>query len=82
MDILSRIAQARQYPANTKNLFKDAGRISDIAKLSLSQGGPNGANGDMKNIFRFSKVLMNNNIGRSFYMGGYGGYDTHSDQYT
>ena len=35
----------------------------------------------MNSIFRFAKVLMNNNIGRSFYMGGYGGYDTHGDQF-
>lgn len=81
MDTLSQISQSRQYPGNTRDLFKDAGRISDIAKISVSQWGPSGANGDMNNIFRFSKVLMNNNIGRSYYMGWYGWYDTHGDQY-
>lgn len=34
----------------------------------------------MKNVFNFAKILMENNIGRSYYMGGYGGYDTHGDQ--
>ncbi len=36
----------------------------------------------MNNVFKFAKVLMTNNIGRSFYMGGYGGYDTHGSQFT
>ncbi|MBP9779822.1 DUF1800 family protein, partial [Candidatus Gracilibacteria bacterium] len=81
MTLLSQLVQLRQFPGNTRSLFQDAGRISDIAKLSLAQGGPSGANGDMNNIFKFSKVLLNNNIGRSFYMGGYGGYDTHGDQF-
>ena len=35
----------------------------------------------MNSVFRFAKVLMNNNIGRSYYMGGYGGYDTHGNQF-
>lgn len=81
MTLLSQLVQQRQFPGNTRSLFQDAGRISDIAKLSLAQWGPSGANGDMNNIFKFSKVLLNNNIGRSFYMGGYGGYDTHWDQF-
>jgi hypothetical protein len=81
MDIMQNITLSRSYPANTRDLFKDAGRISEIGKLSVAQGGPSGANGDMNNVFKFAKVLMNNNIGRAFYMGGYGGYDTHGDQF-
>jgi uncharacterized protein (DUF1501 family) len=82
MDILSELAKTRKFPGDTTDLFRDAGRISDIAKISVAQGGPGGANGDMNNIFKFSKTLMSNRIGRSYYMGGYGGYDTHSDQLT
>ncbi len=82
MDVMQNITLSRSYPANTRDLFKDAGRISEIWKLSVAQGGPSGANGDMNNVFKFAKVLMNNNIGRSFYMGGYGWYDTHGDQFT
>lgn len=80
MDLLGNIVQTRTYPSNTRSLFSDAGRISDIAKVSVAAGGPSGANGDMNNVFRFAKILMENNIGRSYYMGGYGGYDTHGDQ--
>jgi uncharacterized protein (DUF1501 family) len=82
MSVLSNIAKTRQFPGNTKNLFKDAWRISDIAKISVAEWWPSGANGDMNNIFNFSKILMKNGIGRSYYMGGYGGYDTHGDQFS
>lgn len=81
MDTLESLVQARTYPGNTKNIFSDAGRISDIAKISVAAGGPSGANGDMNNVFRLTKILMDNNIGRTYYMGGYGGYDTHENQY-
>jgi uncharacterized protein (DUF1501 family) len=81
MDAMQNITLSRSYPSNTRNLFKDAGRISEIAKMSVAQWGPSGANWDMNNVFRFAKVLMNNNVGRSFYMGGFGWYDTHGDQF-
>ncbi len=81
MDTMQNITLTRSYPSNTRNLFRDVGRISEIAKLSVSQWGPAGASGDMNSVFRFAKVLMNNNIGRSFYMGWFGGYDTHGDQF-
>lgn len=69
MDTMVKVTLARSFPGNTRNLFKDAGRISEIGKTSVSQGGPGGASGDMNSVFKFAKVLMNNNIGRSFYMG-------------
>lgn len=72
MDAMQKLTLMRTYPGSTRDLFKDAGRISEIAKTSVAQGGPAGASGDMNSVFRFAKVLLNNNIGRSFYMGGYG----------
>lgn len=35
----------------------------------------------MYSVFKFTKILLQNNIGKSFYMGGRGGYDTHSNQF-
>ncbi len=34
----------------------------------------------MNSVFKFLKILLANNIGRSYYMGGRGGYDTHGNQ--
>lgn len=34
----------------------------------------------MTSVLDFTKILMNNNIGRTFYMGGAGGYDSHGNQ--
>ncbi len=62
-------------------MFKNAVIISDTAKVSVSQGGPAGASGDMNSVFRFLKLLMANNVGKSFYLAGQGGYDTHENQF-
>lgn len=40
MDVLEDMVQLRKYPGNTRSLFSDAGRISDIAKTSVAAGGP------------------------------------------
>ncbi|GAB0174409.1 MAG: hypothetical protein HHAS10_02880 [Candidatus Altimarinota bacterium] len=82
MDTMVTITKNRVYPADTRNLFQDAGKISEIGKISVAQGGAPGASGDMNSVFNFAKVLINNNIGRTFYMGGAGGYDTHGNQFT
>lgn len=37
MDAMVKITLARNYPSNTRNLFKDAGRISEIGKASVAQ---------------------------------------------
>ncbi len=37
MDMMQNITLARTYPADTRNLFRDVGRISEIAKMSVAQ---------------------------------------------
>lgn len=37
MDAMVNIGFARSYPLDTKNLFRDAGRISEIGKISVAQ---------------------------------------------
>jgi uncharacterized protein YgiM (DUF1202 family) len=81
MDTMVNLSLTRSYPANTKNLFRDAGRISEIGKTSVAQGWAPGASGNMSSVFNFARVLLDNNIGRTFYMGGAGGYDTHDNQF-
>lgn len=38
MNLLESLIQARSYPSNTRANFSDAGRISDIAKVSVAAG--------------------------------------------
>ena len=37
MDTMVKITMSRNFPANTRDLFKDAGRISEIGKTSVAQ---------------------------------------------
>lgn len=80
MTVMQDITLSRAYPADTARLFRDTGKISEIWKTSVSQWGAPGASGNMNSVLDFTKVLMNNNIGRTFYMWWAGWYDTHGNQ--
>lgn len=78
---MSQFVKNRSFPGNTGDMFRNAMAISDAGKLSVANNGPPWATDDMYNVFKFIKILLQNNIGKSFYMGGRGGYDTHGNQF-
>ena len=77
---LRSMMRARAYPDRSADLFKAAIRVDEIASISKSTGGPDGAGWGNVNNLKFLRTLMTNNTGKAFFMQADGGYDTHSKQ--
>lgn len=61
-------------------MFKNAAKIDEVATTSVSRQGPNGAGYGNVNNFKFLQSLLASGVGKTFFMQGDGGYDTHSNQ--
>lgn len=80
LNVIRDIAGSRAYPGSAGDLFQGAIRIDQVATQSKAAGGPDGAGWGNVNNLRFLETLLDNGVGKSFYMQADGGYDTHSNQ--
>lgn len=74
------IAGGRAYPGIAGDVFQGAMRIDQVATQSKAAGGPDGAGWGNVNNLKFLETLLDNGVGKTFYMQADGGYDTHSNQ--
>lgn len=74
------IAGGRTYPDSAGDVFQGAIRIDQVATQSKASGGPDGAGWGNVNNLKFLETLLDNGVGKTFYMQADGGYDTHSNQ--
>ena len=71
----------RTYPGAVGEIYKNTQSIHDISNLSVSQGGSPGVGNTTSAQLSFIKTLMDNNMGKLFYLRNTGnGYDTHSNE--
>lgn len=80
LNLFRDIFATRDYPSTTGEVFKNAARIDAVATTSVSNNGPNGAGYGNTNNFAFLKSLLASGVGKTFFVQGDGGYDTHSNQ--
>lgn len=76
------ILNSREFPWDSANLFKGSATIDTVANVSKNSGWQPSSGYSLKQKLDFTKVLIDNNLGTTYYVPGGGWYDTHSDQVT
>lgn len=83
VSLLMNSFSGRTYPGKTKGSYADSLKVSDVASISVAQGGSAGVGYTTSSQLKFVKTLMDNNVGKVFYLQNTGnGYDTHQNELT
>ncbi|MDD2907278.1 MAG: DUF1800 family protein [Candidatus Gracilibacteria bacterium] len=79
-NVIKDILGNRNYPGNSKNVFKNSVTINNVALDSYNAGGRPGSGYDMEDNFIFLETIFDSNISSIARMSADGGYDTHGNQ--
>lgn len=82
LNTIKTILNSRTYPGSSSNLFKWSVTIDTVANTSKNSWWQPSSGYSIKQRLDFTKILIDNNLGTTYYVPTFGWYDTHSDEVT